>query len=94
MKPDKIHLSASKQTKESFIQQQSAHSYIDTQGVYEIVSTDVQLSDGQWVDKGTIQLVIPTEPTEQVTNYLAYYVAKKNQNLFFTLGKISRFLDV
>ena len=51
MKPDKIHLSASKQTKESFIQQQSAHSYIDTQGVYEIVSTDIQLSDGQWVDK-------------------------------------------
>ncbi|WP_337190437.1 hypothetical protein, partial [Enterococcus faecalis] len=76
MKPDKIHLSASKQKKESFIQQQSAHSYIDTQGVYEIVSTDVQLPDGQWVDKGTIQLVIPTEPTEQVTNYLAYYVAK------------------
>ena len=45
--------------------------------MYEIVSTDVQLPDGQCVDKGTIQLVIPTEPTEQVTNYLAYYVAKK-----------------
>ncbi|MCS5464801.1 hypothetical protein NWO25_09230 [Enterococcus lactis] len=83
MKPDKIHLSASKQTKESFIQQQSAHSYIDTQGVYEIVSTDVQLSDGQWVDKETIQLVIPTEPTEQVTNYLAYYVAKKSKPILY-----------
>ena len=87
MKPDKIHLSASKQTKESFIQQQSTHSYIDAQGVYEIVSTDVQLPDGQCVDKGTIQLVIPTEPTEQVTNYLGLLCSKKNQNLFFTLWK-------
>ena len=92
MKPDKIHLSASKQTKESFIQQQSAHSYIDTQGVYEIVSTDVQLSDGQWVDKGTIQLVIPTEPTEQVTNYLAYYVAKKIKTYSLPLEKSADFL--
>ncbi len=69
MKPDKIHLSASKQTKESFIQQQMYwYRYIDAQGVYEIVSTDAHL-DGQCVDKGTIQLVIPTEPTEQVTNW-------------------------
>lgn len=92
MKPDKIHLSASKQTKESFIQQQSTHSYIDAQGVYEIVSTDVQLPDGQWVDKGTIQLVIPTEPTEQVTNYLAYYVAKKIKTYSLPLEKSADFL--
>lgn len=92
MKPDKIHLSASKQTKESFIQQQSTHSYIDAQGVYEIVSTDVQLPDGQWMDKGTIQLVIPTEPTEQVTNYLAYYVAKKIKTYSLPLEKSADFL--